>query len=310
MNTNAQAGGSTDLLSSIMGVTVRNEDKISAEDREFCEGKQNQLYATLKQLQWWYELFTTNAETFREKYNLHYEENGSVAGSLLRRFYHNEGRDDYSVFLFLPFDSIDKVVELYGKAVEAFACDIVRHFNEKYSVSVPSPEIDKKKLPPGTMPTYQPYVDMVIAHLGGKGFRETAEDELIARFHESAIRRRDKLPELKGDKIVISDVLWYEDYRWNKTLHLSWEYQRKLNTLCAGIMFGTTESLNGGINYIAGYDNNDVDVSRLYDLISGSVSVKFYKNGRVDFKFENAGAARRCWRKLRLDTIKPRHDHE
>ncbi len=79
MNTNVQAGGShPDLLSSIMGVTIRNEEKIAAEDREFCEERQAKLYATLHQLKWWYDLFAANAERYKESRNLVYEENGSI----------------------------------------------------------------------------------------------------------------------------------------------------------------------------------------------------------------------------------------
>ncbi len=37
----------------------------------------------------------------------------------------------------------------------------------------------------GFRPVYQTYVDMVIEHLGGKSFRETAEEELLARFPEN-----------------------------------------------------------------------------------------------------------------------------
>ena len=224
MNTNAQAGGvGPDLLSSIMGVEVKNEEKIAAEDREFCEDRQTKLHATLRQLQWWYKLFKANAEPYRELYNLVYEENGSVDRSQLRRFYHNEGRDDYSTFAFRPFESIDTVVKLYGKAVKAFADDIVHHFNSKYGVSVPTPRIDEDTLPMGTMPTYQPHVDAVIAHLGGKGFRETAEDELIGRFHKVLMPYscNNFKAELKGDKIVIPHVLSFSNFSWNNKLQLT-----------------------------------------------------------------------------------------
>ena len=37
----------------------------------------------------------------------------------------------------------------------------------------------------GFRPVYQTYVDMVIEHLGGKSFRETAEEELLYRFQET-----------------------------------------------------------------------------------------------------------------------------
>jgi hypothetical protein len=312
MNANAQAGGTTDLLSSIMGVTIRNEEKIAVEDREFCEARQEKLYATLRHLKEWYDLLTAKAERYRESRNLIYEQNGSIEKYNLRNVYHNEGRDDYAAFEFIPVESINEVVKLYGRAVEAFTRDVVSHFNDKYGVSVPLPDIDDEKLPMGFMPTYQTCVDAVIAHLGGKGFRETAEEELIARFHKVLMPYSPSnfKAELRGDRIVIPNVLRFDSYIINNMLSLSWNSETDLSHLCAGIIFGTMGSLNGGVNYIADYDRHDVDVSRWYSLIGGSVSVKFFKNHRVDFKFENAAAAERCWKKLRLDTIKPKTDNE
>lgn len=55
-------------------------------------------------------------------------------------------------------------------------------FNKTYNVSVPVPKIDEKTLHMGFRPVYETYVDMVIEHLGGKSFRETAEEELLKRF--------------------------------------------------------------------------------------------------------------------------------
>ena len=293
-----------------MGVTVKNEEKIAAEDREFCEERQAKLYATLHQLKWWYDLFVANAEPYRETRNVVYEENGSVDKYKLRNVYHSEDREDYSAFEFLPFKAINDVVEMYGKAVRAFANDIVRHFNSKYGVSVPTPDIYDEKLPMGFMPTWQPYVDQVIGHLGGKGFRETAEEELIARLHKVLMpySRDNFKAELRGDKIVIPDMLWFDSCFVDTRLQFSGSSEHNLGALCAGVIFGMTDSLNGGINYIAGFDRRNVDVSRWYDLISGPVSVKFFKNHRVDFKFENATAAERCWKKLRLDTLKTSGD--
>jgi len=306
MDTQTHAGGSPDLLSSIMGVAVRNEEKIATEDRQFCEERQTKLHATLHRLQWWYGLFAANAEPYRVSRNLAYEENGSVDKYSSRNAYHSEESEDYAAFEFLPFRSLNEVVELYGKAVQAFANDIIRHFNRRYGVSVPLPEIDREKLPMGFMPVYQTYVDAVIEHLGGKGFHEVAEDELIARFHKVVKPHyRTFKSELRGDKIVIPDVLWYDTYTFDDLLRLSGEAECDLNALCAGIMFGVTGSLNGGVNFLSEYNRRDIDVSRWYVFNIGEpVSVKFYKNRRVDFKFENAGAAERCWKKLRLDTLK------
>lgn len=102
-----------------------------------------------------------------------FAKNGSVDKRQLLERHCYEWRQDYSDFEFMPFESINEVVKLYGRAVQVFARNIVSHFNDKYGVSVPM----------GTLPTYQTHVDSVIAHLGGKDFRATAEEELIARFN-------------------------------------------------------------------------------------------------------------------------------
>ena len=165
--------------------------------------------------------------------------------------------------------------------------------------------MDAKTLPIGFRPVYESYVDHVIAHLGGKGFRETAEEELIARLHKVLMpySRDNFKAELKGDKIVIPNILCFSKYSWDNTLQLTGSSERDLNDLCAGIIFSMTESLNGGINYLVGFDRENVDVSRWYNLISGPVSVKLFKNCRLDVKFKDAGAAGRCWKNLRLDTL-------
>ena len=308
-NNSLRAGGGTDLLSSIMGVDVRNEEKIAAEDREFCEARQEKLHATLRQLGGWYGLLTTNAERYRESHNLNYTENGSVDTQRLRNFYHDESKEDYSAFEFLPFDAIDDVVKLYGKAVEAFARDVVRHFNRKYGVSVPMPEINYEKLLPGFMPTYQTYVDQVIEHLGDKGFRETAEEELIGRFHnivDPGWHGKFK-PELKGDKITFPDMVVFDNFYQglNGTNHIHWNYRVRLSTVCEAIGFGAAGSVSGSVGSIIGFDDCNISTTEWYPFgIGDGVALKFFKNGRLDFKFENAVASERCWKRLRLDTFK------
>ena len=47
--TTTQAGA--DLLSGILGVEIRNEEKITANDRLYCEDQQEALYRTLGQIE-------------------------------------------------------------------------------------------------------------------------------------------------------------------------------------------------------------------------------------------------------------------
>ena len=62
-----------------------------------------------------------------------------------------------------------------------FANRIIAYFNRTYNVSVPEQRINEKTLRMGFRPVYGTYVDAVIEHLGGKSFRETAVEELLAR---------------------------------------------------------------------------------------------------------------------------------
>ena len=47
---NSQAVGHTDLLSGILKVQVRNEEKITEQDRIYCQNQQDELYKTLDQI--------------------------------------------------------------------------------------------------------------------------------------------------------------------------------------------------------------------------------------------------------------------
>lgn len=71
----------------------------------------------------------------------------------------------------------------------------------------------------GFRPVYGTYVDAVIEHLGGKSFRETAVEELLARVAKvvkpscwSKVKT-----ELKKDKIVFPEIIRFDDFTCNTT---------------------------------------------------------------------------------------------
>ena len=96
------AGSHTDLLTGILNVQVRNEDKITEQDRQYCQLQQDQLYRTLDRIDRWYDIFKEEAERYREIKSFKYENNGKVS---IRNFYfNNSGEDDYTHNEFKPFD--------------------------------------------------------------------------------------------------------------------------------------------------------------------------------------------------------------
>ena len=76
-----KAGNAPDLLSGIMSVQVRNEDKITEQDRIYCQTQQDLLYKTLDQIDRWYAVFKEEAPS-RAQVPLRGERQGVHAGFL------------------------------------------------------------------------------------------------------------------------------------------------------------------------------------------------------------------------------------
>lgn len=303
--TSTKAGNTPDLLSGILNIEVRNMDKITEQDRLYCKQQQDMLYKTLDQIDRWYAVFKEEAEQYREERKFHYEENGKVS---MRDFYsyHND-REDYSHNEFKPFDILNDMVDKNRNANANFANRIIAYFNRTYNVSVPEQTIDEKTLRMGFRPVYETYVDAVIEHLGGKSFRDTAVEELLARFSKNVHPSywcKTKI-ELKKDKIVFPEVVRFDDFylQYDKC-QISYNYGTNLENLCAGIAYGADDVLNGNTDMITGFNHNDVSVTDWYDLTTTNAEqMKFYKNGRIDIKFKDGTAAERCFKRLRLDEI-------
>ena len=307
----ARVGNAPDLLSGILSVQVRNEEIITEQDRLYCQRQQDLLYKTLDQIDRWYAIFKEDAERYREEKNFKYEDNGKVPvrNCLIGNF----GKDDYSYDEFKPFDQLNDLVDKNYSANENFADRIISYFNKTYNVAVPVPVVDEKTLRMGFRPVYQTYVDAIIEHLGGKSFRETAEEELLARFLKTVRPScwSKVKPELKKDKITFPEIIRFDEFsmQYSQKNRISYNYGGKLETLCAGIAYGADDILNGDSKMIIHFDDNDVSVSGWYDLtLTNAEQIKFYKNGRIDIRFKDSQTAGNCYRRLRLDEITLQED--
>lgn len=247
----------------------------------------------------------------REIKSFKYEDNGKVS---IRNFYfNNSGEDDYTHNEFKPFDLINELADNNCNANANFANRIISYFNRTYNVDVPIPVIDEKAMRMGFRPVYQTYVDMVIEHLGGKSFRETAEEELLARFLKTVQPSRwSKVkPELKKDKITFPDIVSWDSIHleYHREYEFSYDCGRKVDIFCEGIAYGADDVINGSSGMVIGLDRRDVDITEWYNLtLSNAEQIKFYKNGRIDVRFKDSQAAENCYRRLRLDEITLREE--
>ena len=277
---NSQAVGHTDLLSGILKVQVRNEEKITEQDRIYCQNQQDELYKTLDQIAWWYNIFKREAEKYEGKIKLKHEPNGKITTSSYDLHYrYNNDEKDYTHHEFTPFKNINDLVDSRHNAIRNFISRIIGYFNNTYSVSVEAPKIDEKTLP----------ID----------FRPASNWSKVK-------------PELKKDKIIFPDIVTWDSfhYEYYKDYKFSYETDRKVSRFCEGIAFGADDVLCGSIEMIMGLDTRDVDISRWYDLTTtNAVSLKFYGNTRIDVKFKDSAAAESCFKRLRLNEIKLRDEN-
>jgi hypothetical protein len=150
------------------------------------------------------------------------------------------------------------------------------------------------------------YVDAVILHLGGRSFRNTAEDELIRRV-QAAVHHYDRhpLPELKAKSIVFQSVFRFDSfYLQYGQYKINFSESSHVNSLCAGLAFYGQDRINGDTGIIGGYDSDNVDISKCYPLSTSPAEyMKFYKNGRIDVKFKDTASAEECFKKLKLNEL-------
>lgn len=308
MDTTIHAGGShPDLLSAIYGIEINHNEKISDHDRQFCETQQEALYKALDTLVEWHSLFKSRSTGPEyEKYNPVWQDDGTVKfiNPYFTRYSNSEGK--YSDFEFLPLKRVNLIVELYNRACETFAKTIMAYFNKNYTLDVPEYERGVNENVWAQRPVYQTIVDHVLDHLGGKTFRQKAEEEIIGKFLERVKPWNcDKSkPEIKGDKIIFPRAARYSDYSWGRINEMGWENYRDFNDFIAGLMLGSMNILNGHAGHIQDFDRENIDFDRWYNLtINGAVTMKLYKNGRVDVKFRDKESAELCYSRLKLETL-------
>lgn len=299
MSVNA-ISAATDMLQVFDKIEVNNLDKISEDDRIFCENQQKSLYETLDQLKKWYDLFLPEVLKYKDSFRIKIKTNGEVEFHEPHDPNHYQTIPvNYKRFQFYPFETINKIVEKRRNAITKFGNAILHHFSETYGICEPDCDIDYDSLSIDYEPNYITYVDLVLLNLGGLGFREVAENELIESFHKTIHRyNKHDLPDIKGKTITFYDLLTLES-NYRNGLRLSYESKRHLHNFCKGLAFFGQGRLNGDWGIIWTFNEDNVDISDQYPLAIDD-DLKFFKNGRVDIRFKDAATAQHFYKTMKL----------
>lgn len=305
MNYTATATNGMDMLAIFDDIRINNEEKISARDKAFCENQQKLLDISLDRIDKWYTFFHREAEHYKDSHRIAFQPDGSVKTNPPYTP-HGDYPAGYQEYEFLPFDLLNQLVNQRRNAIIRFGRTIISYFNRTYALSVNYEEPGKETLPVTLRPGYLSYIDQVIDHLGGRNFRETAEEEIISRFHKNVLGPYKKMPELKNGKIIFYDATRFDEFYIKncQQYHVSYSYENGLESLCEGIAWAGNDSLNGNSNMILAFDSHSVDITQPYSIHAGEAEkMKFYKNGRIDVLFSSQAAAETAYKKLRLHKI-------
>lgn len=279
------------LLEKFENIKIEADNRISPEDKAFCERHQAAYEAAIQNCQelklFWEDMIRVQNELLGEdsgKPNLLYLSSGHLE---------------------LSAENINKHIErLHKKLVYV----LVNHFNSAYTMSLSSNKIEEVLLPrepergdrtgevlkayhdelQSLTIHYQDIVDLLINQVEGRSFTEQAFYELTAQCHQAAWNTCDGTPRFERKKNVVR----YTGYGcrckdWGR--YDKWELQQSTKDILKGIAHFETGAFHlypKGFQELLGYGGS-YDNEHSFPTCVKLTQLKMFKNGRVDFKFSS-----------------------
>lgn len=287
----------TDLLAQVDAVVIENTQRISEEDRQFCEDIQKHCHSALAQLQESFQQMMEQSKPYIE------------SGMIKIRFdetYENSYDEwtvkdiekKYQLKHFIPCKQEKTIRILFTETCRMFVTDIIGYFNNKYGINISDSNMFRdvpniKNFDATYRPNYHEIVDMVIAHLGGRSFAQTMEDEV----YSNALRDyQKKWANVKGSILNVEHYahtcMFDNDLNYGTIQDLN-RFMDALYYYCTGAIckmtpndfFGTRRQLQQGEKYTSFF-------------LPEIEHFKFYKNNKMEVKFKNPNSAKEFHAKI------------
>lgn len=254
------------LLNKFDNIEIQTHDKISQEDKEFCE---NQQFVYDKA----YDCFMN----VKEQYSNMGSEIAKVSDNCTRYIYY--------------LDDIKKYIKDMNFK---FLCNIYYYFERTYKLELDVYKKEKKFKVENRF-NYHEIIDLIIEEIGGFSFEEATIVQL-----KEAIRKATQYHkiEVKKDTIVFEKLIyWSYDKRWDKDYN-TYKFENFMKVLEAIQMFDTKKDINTPKWY--GCDTKYFERLENPMTIDGDMlkQIKLFKNGKVEMKFnsnENAVKFAKEW---------------
>lgn len=275
------------LLDKFSAVEVKTDNRISEEDRVFCQTQQRAYEeakdALIKIRGLWKDLVKNQEE---------------LLGAVMTDSYSKE------TYIRLNGFSTTDIRNKIEYLPELFISAIVSYFNRKYHVSVSEMEVKKKLVPDSPQfdweksrtneyhkqmreltLKYEDVLEQIFVQLGGRTFAERALDELKEKCHKFSWNNYKGLPEYE----VQNETIHFNGYACSFDAWLSrsvWKFNDGMRDVLRGLAHFETQQLDylpKDIAFLVGYDDK---CSSSYEFDYEKLKrIRMFKNHRVDVRF-------------------------
>lgn len=267
------------MLEKFEMVEVKSVDKISVEDRMYCEG-QEKIYKHLLR----------TYENFREQLEPIFQESEEFSMQHLGK------KDPYVTATMSSYkiSDIDKTIEqMKNKLISA----ICYYFMKKYNVTINIDKIEAKYKNDYFNITYLTIIDEIMEQLGGFTFTEKADNELKDKMKKHTMGSA-----LKKNKIVIDKFfhLDYFDLRWGNT-NVNYSCDERFKDLLTAVTYFETDIIENKyteLYRIITQEKNE-NLIKVHDIEGNKVtSLKLFKNGKIELTFVNSQFAEEFYKQF------------
>ena len=253
------------LLNKFNNIEIQTHDKISQQDKEFCE---NQQFIYDKA----YDCFMNVKEQYE---TLHAETKG-----ICYKDYGN-WKDENGCLRYISY--LTDIPKYIKDMNFSFLCKIYNHFEHTYNLTLDVYKREEKFKVENRF-NYHEIVDLIIEEIGGFSFEEATIIQL-----KEAIRKAVQYHKVivKKDTIAFEELIyWSFDKRWDKDYN-TYKFENFMKVCEAIQRFDTKKDINTPKWY--GTDTKYFEQLENPMTIDGDIlkQIKLFKNGKVEMKFNS-----------------------
>jgi hypothetical protein len=265
-----------DIFSKFDDIEINNNSRISADDEKFCITEQEQYNKAIN--------------TLTSIFNIIFSDlNIDITAD--RAYSTQKSNNPY-----LDYYDFDKIVNKKDELKSSFIHSIIRHFTEKYKITIDSYNIVKKYDKQDI--NYKILLDEIFLQLDGFNFTEKAEkeikDKLKSQIRESRDWRTNKTSwniEIKNKKLIFTDLIyptknWDNKYEFNGNSGMTYLCKALSLFDCnsLSIIYRLEEFCRYTVKDWA-FDIHDLNMNKV-------ITMKIYKNRKIELEFKTSEYAR------------------